>query len=569
MCFHRQHGVAVEGGEGHTVAGVAQVFDYALQIFADGLYLVVGAILEEHFDEVGRRLEVVVGGIVGYPRAYAAQRFRVARVVGSVYDDLLAANVAMNAQSKQAHEEEAVGINVEHRRVFVGLVGDEDGCRDEHGGRQSLAKPYCPRALARHSVARVVENVEDDVDHDGHNDRHAEATLADNRAQGCSDEEENDADERQRELVDVLNLVLPDVLVGIACNHALELQVAQLGLHGAQSPVHDRAPRVGSQSGIEGVDVRGLLCGLCPCLFRLVRAEWFGGVVEVARIVVVHSANAVVRLVERINVGLDLLEALGARVSCNAGGLGEVEVAVEVHDEPLVYECLAAIGHGRAARKFLGAHVLKPFAAVEVHDEVLLLCRGLQHARVGKDNGLVLVAAGHAVDHDIVEFARLHVLLAHVDVGLRNAIIEHALRYFQLRAFLFHRQHELRELELGMGGNVVLEVEGHKGDENADHDKPAHRLQQGDTCGLDGRKLAALAQVAEGDERAKQDGERQSLRHHDEGHVPEELPQDIHRQALAYQLVDKSPQKLHHQHEEADEERSSEQLPELPGYEQV
>ena len=45
----------------------------------------------------------------------------------------------------------------------------------------------------------------------------------------------------------------------------------------------------------------------------------------------------------------------------------------------------------------------------------------------------------------------------------------------------------------------------------------------------------------------------------------EELGHDVERETFTYQLVDISPQELHHQHKLADEERSHEKQTELLG----
>ena len=46
-------------------------------------------------------------------------------------------------------------------------------------------------------------------------------------------------------------------------------------------------------------------------------------------------------------------------------------------------------------------------------------------------------------------------------------------------------------------------------------------------------------------------------------HVPEELPQNIQRQSLAYQFVDVTPRELHHENEQANEEGAEEQRQKL------
>jgi hypothetical protein len=55
------------------------------------------------------------------------------------------------------------------------------------------------------------------------------------------------------------------------------------------------------------------------------------------------------------------------------------------------------------------------------------------------------------------------------------------------------------------------------------------------------------------------------LRHHHQRHVLEELGKDIHRETLADEVIDITPQKLHHQHKEADEEGAREKQQKLPG----
>ncbi len=565
MGLDGEDGVAVEGREDDAVARVAQVFDDLLHLLADALYLVVGLVVEERLDHVGRRLESVLALVFGYLAVHACEALGVGRVVGRLDDDLLAADVALLPEAQQPHEEAAVGVEVEDRGVFVGLVGDKQGRRYQHGGREPLAKPYRPRSLARHAVARVVEDVEDDIDHDSHDDGDAQSALADDGSQGRADEEEDDAYQGERELVDILYLVLAYVFVQVARDHALELQVGQFGLHGAQRPVHAHAAGVLALACEERVEVHCLGCRLPSRHLQQVGCEGTSLVVEVVGVAEVHLADAVAREVERVDVGLYLPQVLRARVACQPCRVGQAEIAVEVHDEAFVDERLAAVGHGCASRELLGPHVLKPLSAIEVHHEVLLLGSRLEHAGVGQDDGLVLVRLGHAVDHDVVEFARLQVFLSHVDVGLGDAVVEDALWYLQLRTFLLHRQHELGELQLGVGGDVVLEIERDEGDADAHDDQSAHRLEQGDACRLDGCQLAALAQVAVGDERTEQDGQGEGLRHHDQGHVPEKLRQHINGETLADKRIDIAPQKLHHQHEEADEERAGKQLAELAG----
>ena len=194
---------------------------------------------------------------------------------------------------------------------------------------------------------------------------------------------------------------------------------------------------------------------------------------------------------------------------------------------------------------------------------MFLLGRTLQHTRVGEDNGGILIAVGHAIDHDAVQLARLEVFLLYVEVAVGDSVIEDSLRDFQLRTLLLHRDEKLCQLHVGAGTDVVLKVERADHHEDSDDDERPESLHQRDASGLDGSQLRAFSQVAEGDKRRKQDGQRQSLWYKHESHVPEELRHDFHRQTFTYQFVDVSPQELHHQHKLADEECSHEKQPEL------
>ena len=165
--------------------------------------------------------------------------------------------------------------------------------------------------------------------------------------------------------------------------------------------------------------------------------------------------------------------------------------------------------------------------------------------------------------------AGVQVFLLYVQVAPRYAVVEHAFGYFQLRAFLLHREQQTRKRHVGVRPYDVLEVKRTERDEHHDDYQRPERLHQRYAGGLDCGKLAALAKVAERYERRQQYGQRQCLRHEHEAHVPEELRQYVHRQALTYQLVDVLPEELHHQYELADEERADEEQPELLGYELV
>ena len=282
------------------------------------------------------------------------------------------------------------------------------------------------------------------------------------------------------------------------------------------------------------------------------------GIVAAARVFVEHAPDAVVDMVQRIHVVGYLLQALAAGIVRERGGICHAEVAVEVEHNLLGHKRLPAVGHGRAAGQLLRLHVLEPLSAPQREQQVLLLGRRLHHARVGQNDGGVLVALGHAVNHDAVQLARVHVFLLHVDVAVGDSVVEHALGNFQFGALLLHRDEQLGDFHVGLGPHIVLKIERGQADEHGNCDERPKGLHERDAGRLDGCELRTLAQIAESDERAQQDGQRKSLGNEHQGHVPEELRHHFHGQSLADELVDESPQKLHHQHKLADEERSYE-----------
>ena len=195
--------------------------------------------------------------------------------------------------------------------------------------------------------------------------------------------------------------------------------------------------------------------------------------------------------------------------------------------------------------------------------KMLFLCRRLQHARVGQNYGGIVIAVGHFINHHTVEHACLYVLFLHIQVTLRNAVIEYTLGNLQFGTLLLHGKEQPRERHVGARSHYVLKIERAQGYEYDDDHKRAERLHKRYARSLDGRKLAALAQVTEGDKRRKQDGQRKRLRHEHKTHIPEELGQHVHGQTLTDELVDIAPKKLHHQHELTYKERSDKEESEL------
>ena len=109
---------------------------------------------------------------------------------------------------------------------------------------------------------------------------------------------------------------------------------------------------------------------------------------------------------------------------------------------------------------------------------MLLLGCGLHHARVGQNDGGILVTARHPVDHDTVKHAGLHVFLLHVDVTARNTVVESALGNLQFRTLLFHRQEQLVERLIGLRSDDILKIKGDECHQDGNDNQWAEGLHQ-------------------------------------------------------------------------------------------
>ena len=178
----------------------------------------------------------------------------------------------------------------------------------------------------------------------------------------------------------------------------------------------------------------------------------------------------------------------------------------------------------------------------------------LQLPRVGQDDGSIVEAFRHVVNHHIVHNTRAAVFLFHIEVIAAYLVIKHAFGDIQLGRLLPNGVDERPHLYLRLRQDIVLEEKSEYGNDAHEKYKRAHHMQQRDTGCLDGKQFEPLAQVAEGHERCQQDGKRQSQWHHGHGGIEEELQQDRYFQTFAHHFIDVLPQELHQHDEKADKE---------------
>ena len=129
-------------------------------------------------------------------------------------------------------------IDVEHHGVAVGLVCNKARQGDEHRRGQTLAKFHRPHVATRHSVAGIVEEVVHDEDQHRHDHGDAQSSFPDDGTQRRANEKEDDARQGQHELVDHLNMMLPEQPVTVTGNHASEVKLGHLRLNSIECHVH-------------------------------------------------------------------------------------------------------------------------------------------------------------------------------------------------------------------------------------------------------------------------------------------------------------------------------------------
>ena len=189
------------------------------------------------------------------------------------------------------------------------------------------------------------------------------------------------------------------------------------------------------------------------------------------RIVIDAASHAVVRHTERVDARSELRQTFCLGVVGQRSGIGHVEIAIVVEHDSFVGKGLSAVRNAGTGAQFLRLHVLKPFATPQGQQQVLLVGRSLEHTRIGQNNGLILIAARHPVNHDAVQLAGVHVLFLHIKIAVGDAVVEDAFRNLKLRILLRHRNHQLRHLHVSAGAYIVLKIKRTKADNHRNEDE--------------------------------------------------------------------------------------------------
>ena len=284
-----------------------------------------------------------------------------------------------------------------------------------------------------------------------------------------------------------------------------------------------------------------------------------------AHIAIVYLSDAVELCVHGVDRSLDFPHALGLRHIAQHIFVHHGEVAVEINQEALVGKRFPVKRHvGRLHhRHALRLQVFKLLAVPEVEAQMELVGRHLESAGVGQNDLCAVKTLVGLIDDGLVKHAGLCILPLHIEVEVGDFVVKHSLRNLHGRLRLLHAEQKGSQTDLGIGRRLVLEIERHARKHDDQHQDGTHDAHKRNARGLHGKQLQLLSHVAKRDERSQQNGKRQRHGNQRDTHVPEELPQNIQRQSLAYQFVDVTPRELHHENEQANEEGAEEQRQKL------
>lgn len=148
-----------------------------------------------------------------------------------------------------------VPIHVEQPRVVRGLVCEVDGDGRQYEGREPRAVECLPCTLFGHLFARTADNVVDDEEDDRDYDRHTQTASADDSAQWCSDQEEDDDRHRKRQFLvpfDLAAVELVERIFGLRFVEREHRPGVACGRNGL-APDSVLGAQVESRQGVEGI----------------------------------------------------------------------------------------------------------------------------------------------------------------------------------------------------------------------------------------------------------------------------------------------------------------------------
>ena len=195
----------------------------------DGFNLGIGLVMEECFSIIRSAAQLFLLVVSQTFAAKFVNRLRYDIHAWFVDDDFLAHEVTLGADAQQTTEQIFVCFEIEHHRVEIGLIGNKYAERGNYEGANPHTHDHVDRAFAGHLHARGTDHIPNNENDYGDNRRHTKTALTNDGAKGGTDEEEENAGEREGHLLMPFDPVAANVVIAVARDHLLPLQI---GLHG-------------------------------------------------------------------------------------------------------------------------------------------------------------------------------------------------------------------------------------------------------------------------------------------------------------------------------------------------
>ena len=200
------------------------------------------------------------------------------------------------------------------------------------------------------------------------------------------------------------------------------------------------------------------------------------------------------------------------------------------------------------------ARLLVGLAVEERDEQVFLVVRQADVARVGHRGGHVAVDVAVVVDQHVAQQVGLGVLFADADAHVLDAVEEEPVLEFDDLFLLADVVEDAEHLLVGIGNQIVHHEETADGDDAHYDDERFEYFRQRHARRLHRQQFVVFAQVAQRHDRRQQHRQRQAHGNHVGHGVAHQLDDDAGVEPLAHQLVDIPPDEIHHQDEHHDEE---------------
>ena len=183
------------------VARVRKLVDYCFKTVVQVFHSVIHATAEEDVLIVWRTVKFLTLAVVLEFLGEFHHLGVKGSIVGFVNNNLLLPKVTLRAKAEEAAEEQDVGILVKDYRVAVCHYREVRTTGQENQRTHPRAEPYGNTSIACHFEGGGINNEVGNKDEYTYHGRHTQSALTDNRAQGSTDKEEEQARKRQRHLL--------------------------------------------------------------------------------------------------------------------------------------------------------------------------------------------------------------------------------------------------------------------------------------------------------------------------------------------------------------------------------